>query len=189
VMGTLAHAMQRQGNPVLVFFCGRHASMDDADGLSEPQDLVRNIVSQWVLLLVQNGWMGEGEEVPVGVASGMGGDGMDWSGEEQAEELGVSFADLCGVLCWLSGLVPTGVSVFCLVDGISYYERECWGEDYEIVMGMFARVLQETRVGGFLKVLMTSPTVSQGLPEGIPHERISLRGIRQDLEEVHRRGR
>jgi hypothetical protein len=65
-----------------------------------------------------------------------------------------------------------------LVDGISYYERECWGEHYEIVMGMSARVLQETRVGGFLKVLMMSPTVSQGLPEGIPHERISLRGTR-----------
>ncbi|KAK0622613.1 hypothetical protein B0T14DRAFT_150650 [Immersiella caudata] len=182
VCAMMAHAMQRQKNPVLVFFCGQHASSDDVDGLGGPQGLVRSLVSQLVLLLVQNGWMREGQEVPVGMSASVGADGMDWSGRgwegQQGEEPGVTLGDLCEVLCWLLGLVPTGVSVFCLVDGISYYEREFWREDYAIVMGMFGKAMQDVRLGGFFKVLMTSPTASQGLPEGIPHERVSLRGPR-----------
>jgi len=187
VCATLAHALRRQGKAVLVFFCGQHAGVDDADGLQGPQGLLRSLVAQLVLVLVQNGWMGEGQEVPVGMPV----DGMNmggWSGEgggcgydvmeECEEEPGVSLGDLCGVFYWLLGLVPRETSVVCLVDGMSYYEREYWREDYEIVVGMFGRIVQDPGLGGFLKVLMTSPTVSQGLPEEVPHQRIALRGLR-----------
>ncbi|KAK0639603.1 hypothetical protein B0T16DRAFT_450265 [Cercophora newfieldiana] len=137
VCATLVHALQQQGNV---------AGMDDEDGLGGPQGLVRSLVSQLVLLLVGNRWMGEDQEVPVSMAP--------------AAEPRVSLAELCEVFCWLLGLVPRGTSVFCLVDGISFYERDYWREDYEIVTGMFGRIVQDSGIGGFLKVLMTSPTAS-----------------------------
>jgi len=53
----LAHGLCRQGTPVLVFFCGLHTG----DELRGPGGLLRYLVAQLVVVLLDKGWMEEGE--------------------------------------------------------------------------------------------------------------------------------
>ena len=62
---------------------------------------------------------------------------------------GVFLADLCGLFHALLRRVPPGTSVYCIVDGVSSFEREDWGEDYGVVMAAFARIVGDGGLGAW----------------------------------------
>lgn len=208
VCSNLAQALRRhdltgQASPVMVFFCGQHVASNDP--LQGPQGLVRSLLSQLVLLLVQNCWLEDGAGIglpfdvplsPAGSRRGndyvysgaghesddyFGGDnmGMGTEGVEEDGNILLTLSDLCRLFHSLLGLIPRETFIFCIVDGISSYQREVWRKDYELVLGLFGKIIMDARLSGLFKVLLTSPTISLPLPNDlIPHKKVSLRNER-----------
>lgn len=189
--------MTGQASPVLVFFCGQHVASNDP--LQGPHGLMRSLLSQLVLVLVQNCWLEDGAGIDVpgdgpssSVGGSQGGDyfgsdhtggsmGMGTYGVEEDGSMLLTLPDLCQLFHMLLGLIPRETFIFCIVDGISYYDREAWREDYELVLGWFGEIVVDPRLGGLFKVLLTSPTISMPLSNGfklIPHQKVSLRSQR-----------
>jgi hypothetical protein len=173
VCAMLAHALRQRSEDslVLVFFCGQHADAnDDLHGLL---GLMRSLLSQLVRLLVYKKWMSD--VAPVRMDRFMSTSDLDPM--EQDDE-NPCLADLCGLFHRLLGVAPEGTAVYCLVDGISHFDREALREDYDIVVGSLGNIVSDQRLGACFKVLMTSPTVVGRFPSEKPHERLSLRGVR-----------
>ncbi|RYC56378.1 hypothetical protein CHU98_g9834 [Xylaria longipes] len=121
----------------LVFFCGLHTRIfHDFVG---PEWMIRSLVAQ---LLCQ------------GIA-------FDTTGLEDDVDLnGIVAGDvmvLCDLLVWLCRRIPPDVTLFCLVDGIIFFERP----DYAYTMGYVLRdlldLVEDEGVQSRIKVLITSP--------------------------------
>ncbi|KAM7188349.1 hypothetical protein V8F33_010689 [Rhypophila sp. PSN 637] len=196
VCANLAQALRQNLNPVLAFFCGQHVNLTPDDDLQGPQGLVRGLLSQLVLALVQNGWMGEtgGIALPVGSPCGTGSRPSDTAQhffyttdqtggfqKDNSDSDGtiLSLPDLCQLFHGLLRLIPPDTFVFCIVDGISYYERDIWRQDYDQVLTMFGDIVTDSTLACLFKVLLTSPTNRMQLPHDvIPHQKVELRRIR-----------
>jgi len=126
-----------------------------------PQGLMRSLVAFLVLSLVQNECISD--SAPIRLA---------FQGDFEA----LSFKDVCQLFYHLVELVPNGLKVFCIVDGISYYERQVWKGDYDLMMQCFGSIIANK--APVFKLLLTSPTVSRWLPDLRPDQRVSLRNLR-----------
>jgi hypothetical protein len=161
VCATLTHALRRSAatNAVLAFFCGQHSSSQD--DLKGPQGLLRSLVASVVLSLAQNECISEAAPI--------------WlpASQEILEEL--SFKGICQLFCRLVELVPKEFPVYCIVDGISYYERAVWKEEYDLMMECFGSIIANNAIAAAFKLLLTSPTVSRWLPDLMPSQQVSLR--------------
>jgi hypothetical protein len=152
---------------VLEYFCALHtAGSDDLRGL---QGLMRCLTTQLILSMVANEWIGYADAVHLPHLR---------DGEE--ELLGQRNLDsICRLFTALIHLVPQGVSIYCLVDGWSAYEREqLWRDDYEVVLNSFreAAGVSNSDDGTNFKLLLTSPTACRWLGDFlIPGQRVSLR--------------
>jgi hypothetical protein len=164
VCATLTHALRRSdsANVVLAFFCGQHST--SKDDLMGPQGLMRSLIAHLLLSLVQNECISE--SAPIWVSAFQG----------DFEEL--SFKDICQLFYHLVELVPKQIMVYCVVDGISYYERDVWKGDYDLMMECFGSIIANKAIAAVFKLLLTSPTVSRWLPDLTPHQRVSLRNMR-----------
>jgi hypothetical protein len=164
VCATLTHALRRSAgvNVVLTFFCGQHST--SKDDLMGPQGLMRSLVAILVLSLVQNEYVSDSAPIRFSAFQG------------DFEEL--SFKDTCQIFYHLVELVPKEISVYCVVDGISYYERQGWKQDYDLMMECFGSIIANKAFAAVFKLLLTSPTVSRWLPDLMPHQRVSLRNLR-----------
>lgn len=146
---------------VLEYYCSLHTASDDY--LSGPQGLMRCLVTQLILSLVANGWMGPDDAVNLPyLRNAMEEDLL----RERALEA------VCRLFTALTRCVPHGVPVYCFVDSWSAFEREDpWREDYDVVIGTLREV-----AGANVKVLLTSPTMSRWLVGLLPAEqRVVLR--------------
>jgi hypothetical protein len=164
VCATLTCALRRSAtaNVVLAFFCGLHLSSQD--NLIGPQGLIRSLVADMVLSLAQNECISA--TAPI------------WfpASQEHFEEL--SFKDICQLFCRLVELVPKEITVYCIVDGISYYERAAWREEYDLLMECFGSIITNNTVAAAFKLLLTSPTVSRWLSDLKESQQVSLRNKR-----------
>ncbi|KAM7201200.1 hypothetical protein V8F20_004946 [Naviculisporaceae sp. PSN 640] len=179
VCAGLSQTLRQNLTPVLVFFCGRHVGGDPNDDLEGPQGLVRGLLSQLVLLLVQNGWMGDAENIalPISLSASPTATAGDELYSEETTILGVP--DLCQLFHSLLGLIPMNTAIFCIVDGMTYYARENWRGDYDLVLAMFGDIVTDSNLGCLFKVLLTSPTNRMNVPTDLlPHQKIALRGAR-----------
>jgi len=163
VCATLAQALRKTGNSVLVFFCGRNLDGDDPQ--LGPSRLIRSLLAQLVLLLLQNRWMEDGAVIMR--PSYLQGKDVD------LDQL--STEDVCQLFHSLLRAVPANMSLVCIVDGISLYEKEVWQGDYDMVMRAFRLVTEDSSLAAPLKLVMTSATSSRFL-SSIP--RVSLRNQR-----------
>jgi hypothetical protein len=166
VCATLTHALRRSPdrNVVLVFFCGQHSTSND--DLMGPQGLMRSLVAHLVLTLVQDAYISD--SAPIQFPSLQG----------DIEEL--SFKCICQLFYSLVELVPKGITLHCVVDGISYYEKPVWKENYDLMMECFGSIITNEAMGAIFKLLLTSPTTSHWLLSLLmPHQRVSLRNLRR----------
>jgi len=166
VCATLTHALRRSPNRnvVLAFFCGQHSTSND--DLAGPQGLMRSLVAHLVLTLVQDTYISDSAPIQFPPLQG------------DIEQL--SFKSICQLFYSLVELVPKGVTLHCVIDGISYYERPVWREDYDLMMECFGNIITNEAMGVIFKLLLTSPTTSHWLlPLLMPHQRVSLRNLRR----------
>jgi hypothetical protein len=149
-------------NVTLTFFCGQHVSSND--DLQGPQGLMRALVASLILSLLQNGLISD--SMPLQLPN------LPWEVEN------LSLQDICELFHRLIRLVPRNTLVYCLVDGVSYYERDEWQGDFNLMMMCFGRILDDEILDAFFKLLLTSPTRSRALADLLPHQHVSLRGSR-----------
>jgi hypothetical protein len=166
VCATLTQALRRtpQHNLVLAFFCGQHSS--SKDDLMGPQGLMRSLVAYLVLNLVQNAYISESTLIGFPAFQG------------EFEEL--SFTVICQLFYRLVELVPMGIALNCVIDGISNYEKPIWKENYDLMMECFSSIIASKAKDTAFKLLLTSATTSRWLNTILmPHQRVSLRNVRR----------
>lgn len=134
----------------LAFFCGLHtdSAVDDHAG---GRAIILSFICQ---LLCQFDF----EETLQ--ASGIIEDSVEnWEVEE-----------LCRLFESLVSLLPEHVVVFCLVDGILYYEWEEFIEDMGEVLVTIIRISDDQSTKAALKVLVTSPTKTVDVRKPFPDD-------------------
>lgn len=166
VCATLTQALRQSStdNITLAFFCGQHTSSQD--DLTGPQGLMRSLIAFLVLSLVEHRFLTDDDQV--------------WfpNVQEDLEEL--CFRDLCEVFSRLVQYIPEHTNVYCIVEGISWYEREEWADEYRMMFECLEKLTTDSAVGAAFKVLLTCPTFSQWLPAVLnPGQIISVRNLRR----------
>jgi len=148
---------------VLEYFCALHTS--DSDDLRGPQGLMRCLTTQLILCMVANEWIGQVDALHLTHLR---------NGEDELLEQR-NLEAICRLFTALLRLVPQGVSVHCLVDGWSAYERdELWRAEYEIVLNGFREAADAPNP--YFKLILTSRTSSRWLGDFVSSkQRISLR--------------
>lgn len=160
VCATLAHTLRtRPSSATLLFFCGRHLA--DDDNLCGPQGLMRSFLVQLILILVQNNWISDFTQINLMYAEG--------------EFKYLNLQDVCQLFHQLLEYVSPKAEVFCLIDGISFFEGEDWFDDYDLAMGTFGRIIADQNLSSVFKLLLTTPTRSTRLSDMAPHQRVQLR--------------
>ncbi|KAM6524476.1 hypothetical protein FALCPG4_010088 [Fusarium falciforme] len=139
--GLISSFMDDPDSAVTFFFAGLHTSK----ALSGPTALMRSLITQ--LLLNPN--------LPK----------PDLGFVSEAMLEGCARRDCrtpCDVFVNLIKQVPPQMHVFCIVDGITWYEQVPWVADMHCVATMFEYLAKRTNPdhSGLIKVLLTSPTRS-----------------------------
>ncbi|CAN8098924.1 unnamed protein product [Discula destructiva] len=171
VCATLIQVLQVDGpsaetqvaKTTLFFFCGQHVTENDP--LGGPQGLMRSLLAQLILTLVQRNWVLHSAPIRLLHKQGFG--------AQELEEFALQ--DACQLFHQLLASVPSGSTVFVVIDGISFFEhRENWRRDFDLVVGCLARITNDEALGTLFKLLFTSPTTSSlnGLEA---NERVKLR--------------
>lgn len=138
--GTLAISLlELPATIVLHFFCGRHLDTDAEDGLSGPHGMLRSLMAQLLLAL----------RPPLPDLSGV--DSQEFLRDCHQRTLPA----LCEIFRMMVEQIPAENAVFCLVDGVSWYEQTQWTGELLFIVGMF-KALVKTPHRPVLKVLLTS---------------------------------
>ncbi|CAJ2500671.1 Uu.00g035240.m01.CDS01 [Anthostomella pinea] len=123
---------------LIAYFCGRH--MDEGDASTGCRGMIQSLLSQ---LLRQNHL------------------GMTLLARNASLNL-VRYGDLkqlCALFGTLMHQLPLGVPpVFCIIDGIKYYEREQWLDDMVEVLRYLLDLRLDTSLRCIFKILITSPS-------------------------------
>ncbi|KAK0752938.1 hypothetical protein B0T18DRAFT_395663 [Schizothecium vesticola] len=137
----------------LVFFCGMHSN-DRTDPNTGGRAIIQSFVCQ---LLCQV----EGLDL-----STLADQGID----ETLIRMG-DVEELCNIFVWLVDRLPQGIVVFCVLDGVVYYERRGFEEDMAFVLMTLLRLSAEGGTAAAVKVLLTSPsrtvTIRQPFPDDL----------------------
>lgn len=163
---SLAHTLSERAPRFipLVFFCGLHTQpLQDAH--TGGRALIQSFICQ---LLRQYDFTGDG----IAIAP------EDLDDIEQGD-----VGTLCRVFERLVHMLPHSVALFCLVDGVVYYEREEFLHDLERVLMTILQLSDQEGVQAPIKVLLTSPTRTAVVRQPFPDELIlSMEGmVRADL--------
>lgn len=142
----------------LAFFCGLHTA-STSDEYTGAGVMLLNFICQ---LLCQHDFEGR---IP---------------SAEILEELVIlrDIEELCRLFECLISLLPEDVVIFCLVDGILYYEREEFRDDMAYILVTILRMSDEQSTPAALKVLVTSPSNTMDVRRPFPPDLIvSMGGV------------
>lgn len=148
----------------LVFFCGLHTeALQDAHtgGRALIQSFIRQLLSQYDF---------NGGNIPV-------------TPEDLDDVQNGDLRSLCTLFERLVQMLPKSVALFCLVDGVVYYERDEFLEDLGRVLMSILQLSDQEGVHAPVKVLLTSPTRTAVVRQPFPDDMIlSMEGmVRADL--------
>jgi hypothetical protein len=125
------------GSICLVFFCGRHLDKDEYSG---PSALIRSLIGQ---LLQQYPYCPPDLEHNVSI---------------QGVEEG-SIHELCNLFGCLARHVPSTSSIFCIIEGIQFYERAQFRGGTMEILSFLSDLAENERQGvaASIKLLLLSP--------------------------------
>jgi hypothetical protein len=141
---------------VIFFFCGKNL---DADELSGPHGMLRSLITQLILKIYPS---------PPSL-----------NGINTHEFLNDCYKGhypaLCEVLRLLIEQLPPHITLYCFLDGVSWYEQEHWIQDLRFLVGLFRHIMEMPRLGPCLKLLMTSSNRNKEIRDlAIESEYVSL---------------
>ncbi|EXJ72273.1 uncharacterized protein A1O5_04777 [Cladophialophora psammophila CBS 110553] len=135
----------------LVFFCGLHTDRN-VDDYTGGLAIIQNFICQ---LLCQ----------------------FDFDKKLLANDVGEDrirdgdIGKLCSLFELLVKQLPSTVVLFCLIDGIVYYERKEFVNDLGLVLVTLLKISEQSDQAA-VKVLVTSPTVTTSVRKPFPHDLI-----------------
>jgi hypothetical protein len=141
----------------VLFFCGLHVDPPTINGYSGGRAMIQSFICQ---LLCQH----------------------DFSGRllhHQISQDRIHRGDIdesCELFELLVRNLPSEVVLFCIVDGIIYYEREEFKEDMERVLRSVLQVSSDNSTSAAVKVLITSPTKTTDVRKPFPEHLILSMG-------------
>jgi hypothetical protein len=145
-----------EGAISISFFCGKH--LEDEKRIWGPRALMHSLLGQTVA------------QLPSGLR-GLRGLGYV-NAHKFREDLEALRVDaLCEAFRQTIGGLPRDMMVFCLVDGISWYDDERWREEMEYIWQTLLSVSSEEHGGARIKVLLTCPGRSRGMMGWLGPER------------------
>ncbi|KAI1804747.1 hypothetical protein F4811DRAFT_570833 [Daldinia bambusicola] len=181
---TLAKAFRSRKRYVcLVWFCGRHLGYDDEsdsdssdeedgygyDGLKLGQDeeddygpgirlsVINRMVRSLIAQLLCDYDFGPMHLLPPDV-------------DPEIIKEGHSLSQLRRLFCWLVRQLPEEITLFCLIDGIVFYEREDFEDPMLDFLGDILELTVSDDVLASVKVLMTSPRPTSTVRIGFEDE-------------------
>lgn len=138
VCALLAQNLPSATAKTMVFFCGLHIDEFAATG---PGDLIRSLLGQIISQYSLSTTFVDGRAY---------------------EELRrFDLRRLCALMTELVKKIPHEAVLFCLVDGISWYETEEMTQETCVVMQTLVDLTYDTGVRGVFKLLITSPMASR----------------------------
>jgi len=150
------------GTITLVFFAGLHVGTDRKDrNLDGPQGLMRSLVAQLL-------------------GSSLSSPNLDFLTHEDLEEYRRhNIRSLCQLFVRLVEQMPPGTDIFCILDGISWYEQHPWLAELKCVTSMFEKLAEnlDPSHAAILKVIMTS----HGTSTKIVHRARATRNLKGQI--------
>ncbi|KAJ8131177.1 hypothetical protein O1611_g2449 [Lasiodiplodia mahajangana] len=144
--GTLAASLlQTPAAIAIYFFCGKNLDVDTEDDLSGPSGMLRSLIMQLTLQIN-----------PSPNLSGIN------SHEFLHECYRRHFPALCEVLRLLVEQIPSQTTLYCFLDGVSWYEQEHWVGELLFFVGLL-KDLMKRPTGPYVKLLMTSSNRSTAI--------------------------
>jgi hypothetical protein len=171
----LVQALRTKGKPYvpLIFFCGSH--VEDDDHHRGGKAIMRSFIAQ---LLV--GWGS------FDAALQQAADGLDLNIEGLRKG---KVAPLCALFRWLVRRLPQGVTLICIVDGISYYETDEFEDGMLRVLRCLFGLARDAKMAAVVKVLATSPVATDSVQDQFDEEDescfLSLAEIRRTGQAAH----
>ncbi|KAI0544510.1 hypothetical protein F4679DRAFT_35496 [Xylaria curta] len=142
--GTLfVNLLHAPGTTVIYFFCGKNLDTSVDNEFCGPQAMLRSLITQLILRIS-----------PMPNLNGIN------SHEFLHDCYKHHFPALCEVLKLLIEQLPPHITLYCLLDGVSWYEQEAWVDKMRFFIGMF-RHLMARENGPILKLFMTSNKYSE----------------------------
>ncbi|KAJ2991737.1 hypothetical protein NUW58_g2410 [Xylaria curta] len=135
---------------VIYFFCGKNLDVSTEDEPSGPRGMLRSLITQLMLQIS-----------PVPNLSGIN------SHEFLHDCYRHHYPALCEVLKLLIEQLPPHTTLYCLLDGVSWYEREAWVDDMRFFVGLFRHLMAQAD-GPSLKLFMASSNKSTEI-RGLVH--------------------
>ena len=80
--------------------------------------------------------------------------------------------ELCRLFRWLVTQLPPSVVLFCLLDGVGYYERAEFEDDMGLVVETLLRISAEQNTQAGVKILLTSPSRTHYIRQPFPDEMV-----------------
>jgi hypothetical protein len=143
----------------LHFFCGMHTSRDDS--LTGPNGMIRSLVSQILMELIRRRIL-DLEFVST----------RSFRDAIERHDL----KTLCLTFCLLVAQLPLETPVYCIVDGITWYEDSEYQTQLEYVADQLRWLVAAEKLGPRFKVLITSSYESRCISQRIPSkQRVFLR--------------
>jgi hypothetical protein len=130
---------KRDGTQVIHFFCGTHNT--SGDNLAGPTGLIRSLIIQ---ILTRN-------ELDLSFM-----DSGRWYEHLEKQDPLV----LCNLFHRIVAQLP-GMALFCIIDGVSLFEKEQWRAQIELVVWKLREMVADPTLNVVLKLLMTSPGISR----------------------------
>lgn len=136
----------------LYYFCGLHMSSED--DLEGPQGLMRCLIAR---LLVELDTVTGSNTNMASMDSGLM-DGLDRR----------DIRYLCALFSFIVGQFPSNTTIYCMIDGITWYERSHMREDLDHVVQSIYGIVDSPYCRCQFKVLITNPFRSGQSVLGIP---------------------
>ncbi|KAI3318860.1 hypothetical protein HD806DRAFT_511178 [Xylariaceae sp. AK1471] len=162
---TLAVSMlQVPSVTAIYFFCGKNLDANAEDELSGPRGMLRSLITQLMMQITPSPNLSRIN-----------------SHEFLHELYSRHFPTLCEVLRLLIEQLSPLTTLYCLIDGVSWYEQEHWVHELRFLLGLF-RHLMSRPSGPYLKLLMTSSNRSTEVRDliNMEWEYVSLAGTTID---------
>lgn len=134
------------------FFCGLHTL--STDPLSSAAGLMRSLISQ--LLSIHSFNLSF----------------IDEDYEEQLHQNNLEY--LLDLFRTLIEQLPSSRVLFCLIDGIAFYERHQDRNDIQALLETLSEITDDRGIGPVVKVLMTNPLRSRWAKDYFPEDRLQV---------------
>ena len=148
ICASVAHSLPNKNASAITHFCGLHTDL--ADTLGGPCGILRAILAQLL----------EIHDVHVKP--------VDSEAYDELQRL--DLPRLCMFLGAAMKKLPTEAVVFCMIDGISLYEKDDWLEGTCYALRMIGDLTRDPEVSAIFKLLVTSPLASRYVAKYVQDE-------------------